>query len=248
MSRSETNAGERELDRRKLLRGAGAVAVAGLGAAAMARPASASTSTSGRGDVVTIGPVRVRSSAQVVDAQGEQRWLLTDAKPPVHVQGRTLPAESRGGPADGSYLIFNDEDQNEKGGIIAASDGAQIALDYSNAQGATLNTRIAGNLGAAQLMLKQMPDPAIPVEDVTSADAPLRAALAVTNYDAGCLLFLADSQGRPRIMLTVDGDDVPRIQVLDAAGNVVAQMPPDASAEGKPSAALSAAKRLEPLA
>ncbi|WP_205695792.1 hypothetical protein [Conexibacter sp. SYSU D00693] len=215
------------LDRRGVLRGA--AAVAGLGAAgALTRGAGAEAAPP---DVrVPLPPTRVKLSLQVVDEGRRQRFLLTSTKPPVHVQGRTFPAEARQGPDDGSYFIFNDEDQSEKGGITVSRDVAQIAFDYPTAQGLTLNTVNAGALGAAQLHMEQMPDPAIPIEELRPEDTPTRVLLATSNAGDGALLFLYDSAGRPRITLHVDGDDVPRISILDADGEVVAQLPETAPA------------------
>jgi hypothetical protein len=82
-------------------------------------------------------------------------------------------------------------------------------------------------VGLSQLNMRQMPDPSIPIEDLKPEDAPPRVLLATDNVGDGSLLFLYDSKGRERIKLQVDGDDVPRIQILDADGNVVAQLPPE---------------------
>jgi hypothetical protein len=76
--------------------------------------------------------------------------------------------------------------------------------------------------------MNQMPDPDIPIEELKPEDVPQRVLLGCSNAGDGSLLFLYDSKERPRIKLHVDGEDVPRIQVLDADGNVVAQLPPEA--------------------
>lgn len=223
----------RVVDRRSVLRGAAATAVAGLGAAAVARPASAQTSLDPVDSTVPLPPTRVRSTLKLVDGDVEQRFLLTDRKPPIIVQGKTYPAEMRQGPDHGSYLIFNDEDQNEKGGIIASTTTAQLALDYPNAQGATLNTVWNTQGGVAKLLLTEMPDPTIPVDKVTTTD---RVLLGCSNLGDGALLLMMDSKENPRILLTVDGGDVPRLLFLDADGNVSAQFPPEdpAAASAKP--------------
>jgi len=140
--------------------------------------------------------------------------------------GKTYPAEQRQGPDDASYFIFNDEHQSEKGGITVSSNSAQLSFDYPTVQGLTMNTQFVDKLGAAQLSMHEMPDPAIPVEELRPEDVPLRVLLGCSNAGDGSLLFLCDSAGRPRITLHVDGEDVPRISVLDAGGNVVAQLPP----------------------
>ena len=172
-------------------------------------------------------PLRVRMGLQLLDADRQQRFLLSAAKPPVYLNGTTYPAEQRQGPDDGSYFIFNDENQSEKGGITVSSNGAQISFDYPSVQGLTMNTIYFGKLGAAQLSMQEMPDPDIPVEELRPEDVPQRVLLGCSNAGDGSLLFLYDSEGRPRITLHVDGDDVPRIRILDADGNVVAALPPE---------------------
>jgi len=211
------------LSRRTVLRGA--VAAAGLGAVAgAANPARAGAQTTS-----THG-LRVREKFLFVDRGGRQRFLWQSTKPPVFVQGREFPAEARGGPPEASYYIFNDEDQNEKGGLIASNTAAQISFDYPNVQAITLGTGFVGKAGAAQLSMHEMPDPDIPVEELRPEDVPIRVLLGTSNVGDGSLLFLFDHAGRPRITLHVDGDDVPRIQILDADGNVVAQLPEEAPA------------------
>ncbi|WP_280302125.1 hypothetical protein [Nocardia abscessus] len=70
----------------------------------------------------------VEGAFKIVDRRGQQRFLFDTKKPPIILGGRTYPPETRQGP-DASYLIFNDENGNEKGGIIAAGDGALVAMD-----------------------------------------------------------------------------------------------------------------------
>lgn len=210
-------------DRRTMLRGAAVVAGAGVAAGA-ARPAQAAADVRG---LPVLPPLRVSMSLQLLDREREQRFLLSAKKPPVYVLGRTFPAEARQGPEHGSYLIFNDENQSEKGGITASSNGIGISFDYPQVQGLTMNTIYSGKLGAAQLSMQEMPDPAIPIEELTREDVPQRVLLGCSNAGDGALLFLYDHQGRPRITLHVDGDDVPRIRILDAEGNTVAALPPE---------------------
>lgn len=205
-------------DRRTLL------AAAGTGAAVTAlRPARANANS-------TTG-LRVKEQLLFVDRHKLQRFLWQSTKPPVYVQGRTFPAEARGGPPEGSYFIFNDEDQNEKGGITVSRNGATMGLDYPNVQAITFGTGYEGKDGASQLAMVEMPDPDIPIEELTREDVPLRVLLGTSNVGDGALLFLYDHAGRPRITLHVpDTGDAPTIRVLDENGGVVAQLPPEAPA------------------
>jgi hypothetical protein len=213
------------VSRRSALRGAVAVAGAGAVGAALA-PAGAAAATS--------GPLRVRTRIKLVDKQGDQRFLLQSKKPPVYLLGKTYPAEARQGPPHGTWFIFNDENQSEKGGLTASTNGVSLSFDYPQVQALTLATAYAGKLGAAQLSMNQMPDPDIPIEELKPEDVPQRLLLGCSNAGDGSLLFLYDSKERPRITLHVDGDDVPRIQILDADGNVVAQLPPEAPLAAAP--------------
>lgn len=165
---------------------------------------------------------QVTGSFKVVDRRGGQRFLADTKKPPVIVEGKTYPAERRQGPDDASYLIFNDDNGNEKGGIVAHTTGAQVSLDYPNAQAVTLLAGASGQEGCAKLVMVQAPDASLPIEQVT--EVPTRVELGWDSLK-GSLLELSDSQGRPRIRLQVDADDHPRIQILDATGAVVAQLP-----------------------
>lgn len=228
---SETS---QETTRRDVLRTAGAAVVGGAGAVAVAAPASAAAA----------GPsqLRVRNELQLVDDQGSQRFLAQTSKPPVFIDGETLPPSDRGGPDHGTYLIFNDENESEKGGITVSSTGAGVSFDYPNVEAISLQASYQDSLGGSSLSMRQMPDPSINPLDVTAAEAPMRVVLGTDNAGDGSLLFLYDSKGNPRIALQVDGQDVPTIKILDANGNVVAQLP-----ESKQASAATASTRRHSL-
>jgi hypothetical protein len=219
------------LSRRTALRGA--AAIAGVGAAG-----AFTASASAESGATTMGPLHVRKQFQLIDKHGQQRFLLQSSKPPVILNGKTIPADQRGGPDDGSYFIFNDENENEKGGITVSSSGGLLSFDYAQVDAVHLETIIVGNLGGTVLTMRQMPDPSIPPEDLTPADAPTRVQLATANDGTGAALVLRDSHGNPRIILQVDGSDNAFLLFLDADGNVVGQFPPApgvAAAAKKPS-------------
>lgn len=221
MSESSTT----RLSRRAALRG-GAAAMAGAGVAGAMLTATATAQT---GSATAVGPLKVRKQLLFVDKNDKQRFLWQSTKPPVILGGRTIPAEQRGGPDDGSYFIFNDENENEKGGLTVSSGGGLLSFDYPNVDALHLETVNEGNLGGSALKMRQMPDPSIPPEDLTPADAPTRVVLGTDNAGTGAALVLYDSQGRERIVLQVDADDNPSIVILDADGNPVAQLPPAAA-------------------
>jgi hypothetical protein len=211
--------GERREYTRRALLGAAAATGAGMAmAAADGAPAAAASNEAAGGR----RPV-ARESLTVVDEQGRQRFLAATRKPPVIIDGQVLPPSRRQGDDDATWLIFNEEHGSERGGIVAASDTAQLTLDFANAQGITMGTSWQGKTGLAAVSFNEMPDPSLPIEQVSAA--PQRAALGWVS-EFGAVLSLNDSRGRTRILLQVDNDDVARIKILDAHGNVVAQLPP----------------------
>lgn len=165
---------------------------------------------------------RVAQSFTVRDNRGRQRVLADTRRPPVIIGGKVIPAEQRQGPEHGTYLIFNDENGSERGGIVAGASEASFSLDYLNAQAVTLGTKWQGEHGATALFFKQMPDPRLPVEQ--TPPMPTRVELVWSTGD-GAVLALNDSKGRPRIVLSVDAQDVPSIRVLDENGAVVGSLP-----------------------
>ncbi|MGW6447346.1 hypothetical protein [Lentzea sp. NPDC055074] len=179
--------------------------------AAVATPA-AHTESRGR---------EVRDSFTVRDNRGRQRVLADTRRPPVLTGGEVIPAEQRRGPERGTYLIFNDENGSERGGVVAGASEASLSLDYVNAQALTLGTKWEGEHGAAALFFKQMPDPRLPVGQ--TPPMPTRVELVWSTGD-GAVLALNDSHGRPRIVLSVDAQDVPSIRVLDERGAVVSSL------------------------
>lgn len=199
------------LSRRAALRGAALAATAG----AVVTPAATAAPAETPGE-------RTGQSFTVRDNRGRQRVLADTRRPPVIIGGEVIPAEQRQGPEHGTYLIFNDENGSERGGVVAGASQASFSLDYVNAQALTLGTQWQGEHGATALFFKQMPDPRLPVEQ--TPPMPTRVELVWSTGD-GAVLALNDSKGRPRIVLSVDARDVPSIRVLDENGAVVGSLP-----------------------
>jgi hypothetical protein len=206
-------------------RGALRAAAAGTAAGGVSMAGSAAATT-GDDPSRLSGPLRVLRRFKLVDRAKRQRFLMQSTNPPVYLNGNVY---ERSGPPNGSYFIFNDEHQNERGGFTMSPEIAHLSFDWPTHEAVRLNAiSYPGALGAAILEMRQMPDPSIPIEELDPPrDAPRRVLLATSNAGDGAVLALYDSQGRPRIQLQVDDDDVPRIQVLDAEGGVVAQLPPE---------------------
>lgn len=206
--------------RRSVLGAAVAAGGGVLAAPVLSACDSAATESAGTGQA---GPAeQARESFTVVDKRGQQGLLVSTSKPQVRIGGRTLPASDRQGPDPATYVIFNDENESERGGITASANSASFSLDYANAQAITIGTQWSGKDGGAALSMSEMPDPEVPVERART----VQRAVLQCRTGQGAMLALHDSKGRQRIVLEVDGDDVPRIKILDDRGAVVSQLPP----------------------
>ncbi|MGY2116257.1 hypothetical protein ACW9HR_20320 [Nocardia gipuzkoensis] len=199
---------KRTVGRRSVVMGS-AAAVAGVGigvAAAKTVDVDAAASTA-------------EGSFTVVDNRGKQRFLLATTKPPIILGARTYPAQMRQGP-EASYLLFNDENGDEKGGIAASSVGAQISLDYPNGDAIHLGANWEGEPAGAALTMKHIGDPSTPIEEANHA---MGLRLFADNEN-GTGLTLCDPQGRPRIQLRVAMDGTPSIAILDEQGVIVRRL------------------------
>ena len=199
-----------KLNRRTVLGSAAAVAAGGTGALL----AGGSTHAAPRAN-----EPHVEGSFTVTDNRGRQRFRLDSRKPPVIVNGREIPADQRGGPENASWLILNDDNGNEIGGVIGSTTGGSLTFDYPGAIDAIKMSSIwRDGTGGAGLNVNARPDS-------PTASGPRERALLGWRSDLGSILYLLDSRGRPRITLQVDHNDVPSIKILDADGNPVAQLP-----------------------
>ncbi|GAA1636431.1 hypothetical protein [Actinoplanes couchii] len=172
-------------------------------------------------DTAPAGAPPPRESFKVTDRRGRQRFLLDSRKPPIIIDGREIPAAQRGGPENASWMIFNDDNGNEIGGILAATTGGSITFDYPGAVDAIkVSSTWRDGVGGAGLNVNAHPT-AMP-----TSGAPKERVLLGWRSDLGAMLHLTDSQGRPRISLQVDVNDNPSIHILDATGQVVSRFPP----------------------
>lgn len=196
------------------------VALGALAAAGATLTGAATTSRTAEADPTAADGRKARETFKVVDKRGRQRFLLSATKPPLIIDGTTIPADRRSGPENGSYFIFNDENGDEKGGLLVSPTGGHIAFDYPHAvDGIRLTLKAENGKGGAGLEIKGVPDPS----GGSQAQAVPRAALGA-HTAFGAQLMIADSQGRPRIVLQVDEHDQPTIKVLDEQGAVIKQL------------------------
>ncbi|WP_148307021.1 hypothetical protein [Nocardia nova] len=159
-------------------------------------------------------------SFTVVDKRGKQRFLMSASKPPIILGGRTYPVDQRQGRSDTSYLLFNDENGDEKGGIIVGSNDAMISFDYPNGDAIHLGANWKGDSGGAALSMTHLGNPNASLEE--AVHPPGVHLFVDTEHGTG--LFLCDPQGRPRIRLLVAPDGTPSIAMLDESGAVVKQL------------------------
>ena len=165
------------------------------------------------------GEPQARGSFKVVDLRGRQRFRLDSRKPAIIIDGQEIPAAQRGGPENASWLIFNDDNGNEIGGVLATTTGGSITFDYPGAVDAIkVSSTWRDGVGGAGINVNARPDGAAP-------SGPRERVLLGWRSDLGSLLHLTDSKGRPRITLQVDEHDNPSIAVLDADGQIVARLP-----------------------
>ncbi|AUI58330.1 hypothetical protein B1H26_33190 [Amycolatopsis sp. BJA-103] len=168
----------------------------------------------------TVNGKQVSPSFTVVDKRGRQRFLLDSRKPPLIIDGQTYPPERRSGPENGSYLIFNDETGDEKGGLLVHPTGGHIAFDYPHAvDGINLSLSAKDGVGGAGLTINGIPDP-----DAGPGVRATPRALFGCHTAFGAQLALCDSQGRPRIVLQVDENDRPTIKILDGDGKTINEL------------------------
>lgn len=158
-------------------------------------------------------------SFTLTDRRGRQRFLMSDRKPPIIIDGEVLPPEKRGGPDHATYLILNDGQGNEKGGIVGHDAGASVSLDYPTSQGATLYTRSRPHEGAAEGVAVLSLAAMAPAVGERAAER-----VVLSGGNSGAALQLNDSKGRPRILIGLDADDQPMIKILDADGEPVTDL------------------------
>lgn len=149
---------------------------------------------------------------RVVDAQGKPRFVIGAPLPNPLVQGKELPRSS---PVTG--IQFLDTDGNETGGlaIFDRVHGAGLCFDYDT--------------GEAMCMTKAKGYKGIVVFDPPAKDArvgiPGSQRMELSLDDGKPRIALSDSKGRDRIVLAIDDHDNPTVQVLDANGKAVYEVP-----------------------
>ena len=199
-----------------------------------------------------LGEVNVER-INVVDADGTLRLVISnkDRMHPGVMDGKTI---DRPRPVAG-MIFFNDEGDEvggltytgqDRNGVRSANAGIMfdqlkqdqtIGLSYSEGNGRrTAGFQVWDRPESRLSELIEKLNTANKIADRAERDKALAAIRAAAepgprrvfvgkNADRAALVSLADAQGRPRLILTVDPAGNPRIEFLDEAGKVVAKVP-----------------------
>ncbi len=159
----------------------------------------------------TFDTVSVRS-LRVVDEQGRPRFLIAAPLPNPVVQGKEMP---RSEPVTG--IQFLDPAGNETGGIAIFDKvhGAGLCFDYETAE-AMCVTKAMGYKGIS-IFDPPGKDAQVGVTGSQRIDVSLNSGLP--------RIALSDSKGKERIVLAIDAKDNATMQILDAAGKPIYELP-----------------------
>lgn len=165
----------------------------------------------------------------IVDEKGVVRLSIAAPTPDPVIGGK---AYARAFPVSGITLY--DVAGNERGGIGIADvkGGAPVlALDHENID--AIGWKVLPD-GAVEFLMNQKPpaerDPAGRVQAASRTATRLKLALAADGTPS---IALADTQDRPRLRLTINGEGQGAIEFLDADGRVVDSIVPERDAAGK---------------
>lgn len=164
----------------------------------------------------------------IVDDQGVIRAILAADTPPPIVDGIQY---KRAFPAAG--LILFDRDGNERGGVAAADlkdGGTAVVAAEDHANGDAIGWRIMPD-GSISFVMNERGtlrrDPALGNRLAPATDGATRVKMSVAA-DGTPAIALADKQDRPRLRLTVTPQGYGAIEFLDADGQVVQTIAPEA--------------------
>ena len=159
----------------------------------------------------------------IVDASGKVRLAISnsDRFPPVVLKGQTFKRSIS--PAG---LVFFNEAGDEVGGLALSDPGggrlSALVFDYTNYDAVAMITRLTPDESIAGFTINSRPDP-----DLTAPEAAqvTNQRVALQNRNETAELVLSDKEGKPRLRLQVAPDGTPRIEMLDAKGEVSSLLP-----------------------
>lgn len=187
----------------------------------------------------------------IVDADGKIRMAISgrDRSPGWVVRGKHYP----GRPKHAGIIFYNDEGEECGGLIFGSRDGGAgmsltfdqydqdqiVGLQYSEGDGFRwygLRIWDRSDKPLAEMMeryqafrsISEGPDKEqLRSEYERDFPSPLRLFVGreKTPEKDEAKVVVADTQGRPRVRIVVDSSDSPRVEILDAHGKVVYQIP-----------------------
>ena len=188
----------------------------------------------------------------IVDDNGVVRLRLFNGSsvPSVVLNGQTVPRNvSMAGMAG---FAFYNEGGEECGGLIYGNRRAILAFDQyqqdeilglSYHEGADGKRRygfyVEQRPEIPMLQKLAIVEPVMAMDDGPDKTAAIQRlveqglwgdvprVMIEKTAEGEAVLGLADSKGRTRVRMTVDADDTPRIEFLDASGEVTYRLPPD---------------------
>jgi hypothetical protein len=186
----------------------------------------------------------------VVEPDGTLRMVISNksASPGAIIRGKEYAHPDR---QSAGILFFNDE-ATENGGLIfgGAKDKNEKAQSYGHLsfdqyeqdQVFTIDSEDQYGLHSSAVTIWDRPD--FPIGDLLATPPEKRSEFLAShpkchariylgrNQDRTVALRLKNTEGRDRIVLRVDGDGSPLIQMLDKEGKIIRQLPEPAIPKG----------------
>lgn len=166
----------------------------------------------------------------LLDEAGQQAMVIAsrDHFPAPIINGQPLEVPRSVMP---SGVVFYDSTGSEAGGVATATQGDvkanMMIFDYRNSEAIGFNKFETDDAFSAHFVVMDRLDTEKDMLQHGSAGST-RVRLGTANKHAE--LSLHDTQGKPRIRLVVGADDNARIQLLNAQGDVVLQLPEENAA------------------
>ena len=160
---------------------------------------------------------------RIVEPDGTLRLVVGNSAvgEKLPIRGREVPHPGRT-PAAG--LLFVNDEGTECGGLVWSATGVHLSMDSYEQDQAVVLTHL-NEAGVRRSSLEFVDRPAWSIADLVAGahvegGEASRMRLA-RETDGSVVLALRDARGRDRVRITVDAEDEPRIELLDADGNVV---------------------------
>ncbi len=169
----------------------------------------------------------------VVDPDGSIRLVIANSEhfPDAILRGKSYTRSIE----DAVGLIFYNQDGNESGGLglsrLADKNQSALIFDYTHqpTDGIGMYKRESEDGKQLQAGLFISDRRPFVAGELVSTQGVERISLS--NQDQDASLIISDAQGQPRISIGVDKTGEPRIELMDAAGQVVYQAGQESAGE-----------------